>query len=369
VGAALGASRTTALHDAVRLRCSPALLAALVAAGADPYALEVGTRATSPIGLVCRRAGGPAGAGFAAGAAAVAALLGLESQDDATCPICCEALVAQRMACGHAFCARCLESFMAAFVADGGTFGTLRCPAAPACSHTMTYREANVALRGRPDILTRLEMFTRDAALLLMPGFQWCARCTYGGVVVGLGRGCTSVTCPVCETAWCSLCRTRHDAAAPCAADGTAAGASVAGGGDAAMTGDLSRAWVRSNTKPCPKCAVPITRSSGCSHMTCRVCAFQFCWLCLNSYLPGTYVHSDTCNCARRRAELGLPPTDTAEGRIVARLATLGLMAGSEGGGGSGGGGGRKLGDVLVVDVAVEVGEAGGGAVVIAVGE
>ena len=31
-----------------------------------------------------------------------------------------------------------------------------------------------------------------------------------------------------------------------------------------------SEKWIKSNTKPCPKCLTPIIRNNGCNHMTCR---------------------------------------------------------------------------------------------------
>lgn len=33
--------------------------------------------------------------------------------------------------------------------------------------------------------------------------------------------------------------------------------------------------------KGCPKCGAVIERNGGCSHMTCRVCKHQFCFVCL----------------------------------------------------------------------------------------
>ena len=35
---------------------------------------------------------------------------------------------------------------------------------------------------------------------------------------------------------------------------------------------------------PCPSCGSYISRSSGCDHMTCVYCGFEFCWQCHQSY-------------------------------------------------------------------------------------
>lgn len=46
--------------------------------------------------------------------------------------------------------------------------------------------------------------------------------------------------------------------------------------------------WMAKNTKPCPGfgCGVPIEKNSGCRHMLCANCQFEFCWDCLDEYDP-----------------------------------------------------------------------------------
>ncbi|EXM07047.1 hypothetical protein FOIG_03643 [Fusarium odoratissimum NRRL 54006] len=41
-----------------------------------------------------------------------------------------------------------------------------------------------------------------------------------------------------------------------------------------------SIATLRATTKPCGGCGWAIEKNSGCSHMTCRKCNYQFCWTC-----------------------------------------------------------------------------------------
>ena len=45
-------------------------------------------------------------------------------------------------------------------------------------------------------------------------------------------------------------------------------------------SGELSEAWIRANSKPCPKCAVLITRERGCLEMDCNNCSAKFCYAC-----------------------------------------------------------------------------------------
>lgn len=38
--------------------------------------------------------------------------------------------------------------------------------------------------------------------------------------------------------------------------------------------------WIVSNTKTCPRCEMSIEKNGGCNHMSCRKCAYEFCWIC-----------------------------------------------------------------------------------------
>ncbi|KAJ9080234.1 hypothetical protein DSO57_1027261 [Entomophthora muscae] len=39
--------------------------------------------------------------------------------------------------------------------------------------------------------------------------------------------------------------------------------------------------WIHANTKECPKCFSTIEKNGGCNHMSCRKCAYEFCWVCM----------------------------------------------------------------------------------------
>lgn len=65
----------------------------------------------------------------------------------------------------------------------------------------------------------------------------------------------------------------------------------------------LSIYWIRSNSKPCPKCKRPIEKNHGSMKMKCMPpCQFKFCWLCLDSWDNDCYV-GHNCNQYRPEAE------------------------------------------------------------------
>ena len=55
--------------------------------------------------------------------------------------------------------------------------------------------------------------------------------------------------------------------------------------------------WKKKHCRVCPKCQTQIFRDGGCSHITCRMCKYQFCWICLGPYQSGRYSYNDKCPC------------------------------------------------------------------------
>ena len=47
--------------------------------------------------------------------------------------------------------------------------------------------------------------------------------------------------------------------------------------------------------KKCPRCGAYIKKDSGCNHMTCSICKYEFCWLCLKISLPDHYNINGPC--------------------------------------------------------------------------
>ena len=42
-----------------------------------------------------------------------------------------------------------------------------------------------------------------------------------------------------------------------------------------------SERYIRQALKACPECGIYIDKASGSNHMTCFICKFEFCWVCL----------------------------------------------------------------------------------------
>ncbi|XP_038154283.1 E3 ubiquitin-protein ligase parkin isoform X2 [Cyprinodon tularosa] len=89
-----------------------------------------------------------------------------------------------------------------------------------------------------------------------------------------------------CGFVFCRDCRERfHEG--PCEALGAPATAGASQGFMVEEEASRSGRWeqeslllIRTSTKKCPSCLVPVERNGGCMHMQCSVCRAEWCWLC-----------------------------------------------------------------------------------------
>ncbi|KAG0238901.1 hypothetical protein BGW42_000062 [Actinomortierella wolfii] len=57
----------------------------------------------------------------------------------------------------------------------------------------------------------------------------------------------------------------------------------------AVIDSDAAHIAAQNGWKPCPRCGVIVDRSSGCVHMTCSMCKYEFCYTCMEVW--------KTCEC------------------------------------------------------------------------
>lgn len=50
------------------------------------------------------------------------------------------------------------------------------------------------------------------------------------------------------------------------------------------FTGNTYLSWLMSNNRPCPNCGQSINKVDGCNRVRCNKCAFECCWICLESW-------------------------------------------------------------------------------------
>lgn len=128
-------------------------------------------------------------------------------------------------------------------------------------------------------VLTSLDNLQLAACITGMPDLRYCPYCNAPAFLNG--AGCMDGQCRECAFEFCASCLLPKHPAIRCSVAVHEVDPVVQ---KKFWENRLSFEWVKANTKPCPKCTVPIQKNEGCSHMTCRKCSYAFCWICLGMY-------------------------------------------------------------------------------------
>ena len=179
------------------------------------------------------------------------------------------------MACGHSFCRGCWGGFLEVALTNGPACIRQTCPAA-GCSELVT--EEEYAELAPPDHLARFRSYQLRNFVESNPMTRWCPGPGCERVAVGSGRmdgtesGGLVAECSDCDLSFCLRCGEEPHAPVGCRDLGK--------WNEKCKNESETANWILANTKPCPACKRPIEKSSGCMHMTCAQCKYDFCWMC-----------------------------------------------------------------------------------------
>ena len=110
-----------------------------------------------------------------------------------------------------------------------------------------------------------------------IPGAKRCPRCNLPTFKY---TGCNRITCP-CGCHWCYVCREGFDNPGACYSHMRA----THGGyfTDPWAEVEQKRQEEIQGAKRCPRCSVPILKTQGCNHITCR-CGCHWCYVCRQGF-------------------------------------------------------------------------------------
>jgi len=189
------------------------------------------------------------------------------------------------LSCGHIYCQECVFRHFHGLIMEGGASEDMVCPD-PTCKHPVTDEEL-VEVVG-PSFFSKFQKFLLMANLRADPNCRWCPKPNCETGIQGGSVDNPHLICPTCETEVCFLCNLEWHPDVSC----KAAQKQVQSRQTHTKRGDR---WIKRNTRPCPKCGVSIIKSSGCNHMTCGNCKYEFCWICMGHFTG--YSHFDSGSC------------------------------------------------------------------------
>ena len=183
--------------------------------------------------------------------------------------------------CGHAVCMKCFEEYIESSYKYTTHFN---CPFNKECQAEISFFD--IQKLATKEQVERIEKNMVDSLCSTWDDFKWCIQCDNGFIHNG---GICFAKCDHCDVHFCTYCKENlqkfteeekeihfHDCARR-----------------------FTQKVISTTSKSCPKCGVNITHVGGCSHMTCYLCNYQFCWICCGPYIAGRYLNnfSDTSSC------------------------------------------------------------------------
>eukprot|EP01113_Clastostelium_recurvatum_P031211 TRINITY_DN3875_c1_g1_i1.p1 TRINITY_DN3875_c1_g1~~TRINITY_DN3875_c1_g1_i1.p1 ORF type:complete len:380 (-),score=31.66 TRINITY_DN3875_c1_g1_i1:28-1167(-) len=218
-----------------------------------------------------------------------------EAQED--CTICGERAHLQTInGCGHKFCFSCLSEWLCVQV---------RTSTAPTCPHQKCsqivpfYTIKRCVSSVDPHLFDVFDSRVNELCLQALQEWRWCTKCNSGALYAKEDKvpapSCTTA-CPDCKHESCALCHLDVHPRQTCSQRWWELRLA-----DPEFTHSLVERYLAMHSKPCPQCKAPITKNGGCSHMTCAMCKYQFCWICLGRY-QGVYTTGNQCPCPKQPA-------------------------------------------------------------------
>ncbi|KAL0101551.1 hypothetical protein PUN28_018994 [Cardiocondyla obscurior] len=212
----------------------------------------------------------------------------------------------QFLHCAHTFCKDCIRNYFEVKIKEGNV-QNIYCPEEK-CQFEATPGQVKDLVS--PELFSKYDSLLLSTTLDTMMDIIYCPRrhCQYP---VTCDPDDNMARCPVCQYAFCVLCKMVYHGIEPCKISSAEKqkllkeyqSASIERKAEmekhygkkqlqTILENIMSENWINDNSHNCPHCKTAIEKSDGCNKMTCSHCGTYFCWLCgtrLNPEAP--YLH------------------------------------------------------------------------------
>lgn len=176
------------------------------------------------------------------------------------------------LSCGHTFCKECFSSAINLALKEKNLV-KIRCPHYQCYSNQLPSADIHNFLTQEQKVHLN-ELQTQDW-FAKQSHTKHCQTPDCNFAFINESTCQSNITCEQCHKTYCAQCLINHPEYMSC----QAAKEKYSTADDKA-----NQAWKNKHSKQCPKCNANIEKNSGCDHMTCSKCRYEFCWKCMEKY-------------------------------------------------------------------------------------
>jgi len=197
-----------------------------------------------------------------------------------TCPLCFEEFLERKhlyrvVGCRHLYCRQCVTQYYALNVKDGKC--VVKCPQ-PTCPQEILFRNVKELV---PDDVFLLHQRLTLRVNANTNNFIWCPGDNCKSKLSKSQAKAGVVICYKCKLRVCFKCSEWEHPGVPCYDAHELTDKKIKSEREAKVLFEQWQAESGVKLKICPKCGACIERTEGCSHMVCKICQHQFCFVCL----------------------------------------------------------------------------------------
>lgn len=191
-----------------------------------------------------------------------------------TCPICADEALPSEMVglgCNHLVCKTCWGCYLNGKIGEGPSCVRTNCPMFK-CSQIVPCSVFNNVCA--PVEKDKFRVFMTRNFIEFSKSFKWCPSAGCEKVAIA-SAGVTTVRCD-CGAAFCFKCGEESHEPVQCSY--------LTEWSEKCSNESETANWILAHTKKCVKCNARIEKNQGCNHMTCKICKYDFCWICMGPW-------------------------------------------------------------------------------------
>ena len=184
--------------------------------------------------------------------------------------------------CLHTYCKTCFLTYLTQRI---NSSDVMKIPCPSNCGYDLSEDEIEVILKDSWILFQKYKKFKSLIILNSDPNLRWCVGNGCNNLIKKQGKE-NKLKCDKCGQEICFKCRAAWHQKFTCVQ---------------ALDNEFKIYSKNFIVKYCPNCNSRIEKLSGCNHMHCTRCSYQFCWLCERKYSPDHYKWFNIFGCPNKQ--------------------------------------------------------------------